>query len=81
MGNGYFLTDKILSFAEVSNDTTLFPELSKEKDFSFEKTSCGKKIRMDSDAPDLSSNGGLMLFQGMDWDLKSIHGDRMKYTL
>src|SRR5574344_2696887 len=50
-------------------DTTLFPEFSKEKDFSFEKTSCGKKIRIDFNAPDLSSNGGLILFQGMDCGL------------
>lgn len=50
-------------------DTTLFPELSREKDFSFEKTFCGKKIRMDFNAPDLSSNGGLMLFLGMDCGL------------
>lgn len=47
-------------------DTTLFPEFSKEKDFSFENTFCGKKIRINFNAPDLSSNGGLALFQGID---------------
>lgn len=50
-------------------DTTLFPELSKEKGFSFENSFCGKKIRMDFNAPDLSSNGGLVLFQGIDCGL------------
>lgn len=50
-------------------DTTLFPEFSKEKDFSFENTFCGKKIRINFNAPDLSSNGGLVLFQGIDCGL------------
>lgn len=39
---------------------TLFPELQAleaEKSFSIEKTGCGKKIRLDYDAPDLPSNG------------------------
>ena len=50
-------------------DTTLFPEFGKEKDFSFENTFCGKKIRINFNAPDLSSNGGLALFQGIDCGL------------
>lgn len=48
---------------------TLFPELQvseAEKNFLIEKTGCGKKIRIDFDAPDLSSNGGLVLLEGID---------------
>lgn len=48
---------------------TLFPELQAseaEKVFSIEKSRCGKKIRLDFDAPDLSSNGGLVLLEGID---------------
>ena len=48
---------------------TLFPELQAseaEKNFSIEKPGCGKKIRIDFDAPDLSSNGGLVLLDGID---------------
>ena len=48
---------------------TLFPELQAseaEKIFSIEKSRCGKKIRLDFDAPDLSSNGGLVLLEGID---------------
>lgn len=48
---------------------TLFPELQTsetEKSFSIKKTGCGKKIRIDFDAPDLSSKGGLVLLEGID---------------
>lgn len=48
---------------------TLFPESKaskREKVFSIEKNACSKKIRLDFNAPDLSSNGGLVLLQGMD---------------
>jgi hypothetical protein len=60
---------KELHYLLMCKDTTLFPEFSKEKEFSFGKASCGKKIRIDFNAPDLSSNGGLVLLQGMDCGL------------
>lgn len=49
--------------------TTLFPEIQAEdnkKDFLIDKNVCNKRIRMDFDAPDLSSNGGLVLLHGVD---------------
>jgi hypothetical protein len=60
---------KELHYLLMCKDTTLFPEFSKEKEFSFGKASCGKKIRIDFNAPDLSSNGGLVLLQCMDCGL------------
>lgn len=56
----------------MSKDNTLFPEMQaseEEKIFSIEKTTCGKKIRVDFEAPDLSSNGGLVLMENMDCSL------------
>lgn len=47
-------------------DTTKNSNEQEKKDFSLQKTFCDKKIRIDFDAPDLSSNGGLMLMQGID---------------
>lgn len=39
---------------------SLFPDLQEEKNISFSKTLGGKKIKVAFDAPDLSSNGGLL---------------------
>jgi hypothetical protein len=50
-------------------DSLLFPEMQPqevEKSFLIEKNACDKKIRVDFDAPDLSSIGGLVLMQGID---------------
>lgn len=50
----------------MDKDTALFPNWQEKKDFSLTKTIKNKKIRVDFDAPALSSNGGLVLLQGMD---------------
>lgn len=62
---------KIKSIPSVLMDkvNALFSELQTteaEKSFSIEKSGCGKKIRIDFDAPDLSSNGGLVLARTLD---------------
>lgn len=44
----------------MDKNSTLFPYLQDEKVISFSKTVRGKKIKVDFDAPDLSSNGGLL---------------------
>lgn len=67
-----FCTFEVLIIKEIQillmcKDTTLFPNEQAEKDFSLVKSASGKKIRVDFNAPDLSSNGGLVLMQGMDY--------------
>lgn len=60
--------------------TTLFPENQASKTenlFSIGKGSCNKKIKVDLNAPDLSSNGGLVLLQGIDSSLP----DRLADTI
>lgn len=49
--------------------TTLFSNWQEKKDFSLAETIKSKKIRVDFDAPDLSSNGGLLLLRGIDCTL------------
>lgn len=44
----------------MDKNNSLFPDLQEEKIISFSNPLCGKKIKVDFDAPDLSSHGGLL---------------------
>ncbi len=44
----------------MDKNSSLFPDLQERKVISFSKRLSGKKIKVDFDAPDLSSNGGLL---------------------
>lgn len=58
--------------------TTKNTEKQEKKDFSLKKTFSDKKIRVDFDAPDLSSNGGLVLMQGIDCSFLDMIADALK---
>lgn len=67
--NFIVLKIKPLRYLLMNKVTTLSPEIQAPKAenlFSIEKSSCSKKIKVDFNAPDLSSNGDLILLQGMD---------------
>lgn len=67
--NFIVLKIKPLRYLLMDEVTTLSPEiqaLKAENLFSIGKSSCSKKIKVDFNAPDLSSNGSLILLQGMD---------------
>ena len=67
--NFIVLKIKLLRYLLMDKVTTLSPEfqaLKAEKSFLLGKRSCNKKIKVDFNAPDLSSNGGLVLLEGID---------------